>query len=872
MKKIIRITALVLLCLVILLLAAPFLLKKQIVQAIQRQINQQLNATVYFDPNIGISFFRHFPNIDLRIDSLAIVNHAPFAGDTLLCIDRLHVVVDLSSLWGEKAYQIKRVELNRPYIKLLVNQSGQANWDITRPATTPQQQGTPSSFHAALQSYVVQNGNIVYADTSLHFFLHLQGLDHTGSGDFTQEIFTLKTHSVIQSLYLAYGGIPYLNGVKTNVDVNLQVDVPHQRYSFDQGHAQFNGLNLIADGFVALPDTQNVEMDIRFHTQQSDFKNLLSLIPAIYQKNFDQLKASGKAIVEGRIYGLYNDKRIPNFNFQLLVQNGMFKYPSLPEPLQQVNVQLLVRNDDGIVDHTVIDLKQLHLMLDRQPFDAHVTIQYPQSDPLIDGAVKGNINLSSLSKIYPFEKGTQLGGNIQADVQVKGRLSALTKKQYHLFQASGQINAQHVNYRSASFPQGIEIANGSMQFSPQRVDLSQLMATIGKNDIQAKGRLDEFYGYVFGKSPLKATLDFRSHYLNLNTLMADSSAHVTDTAGQVKAIILPKNINVDLHTQIDRFIYGRYDLSNLTGDVHLANGVLSINPIKANLLGGSALISGKYDTRNAQQPLVDFHFQAQQFDIGQALNTFLAAKAFAPLAAFVQGSFSGDFNLNTLLTDQLMPILPTVNSLGKLQIFGLQVNNFPPLQQLASTLDVPQLKQIQLPKLGLSFQVDSGYLEVKPFSLQVDSIQMLISGKNALNQTIDYTIRMQIPRRMLGKANTQLNQLLTQASAATGSSIDVGESVELLAQLTGSIKNPHIALDFSPTTSRVKQSLTQAAAQQLQAEKNKLVQQLLKSGEDSMKQSTSDTTPIRQQIENKLKNTLKKGLNRFLKTKSDTGS
>ena len=89
--------------------------------------------------------------------------------------------------------------------------------------------------------------------------------------------------------------------------------------------------------------------------------------------------------------------------------------------MNNVNVDLNINNPDGVTDHTIINLKQLHAEFGAEPFDAHMYVTTPVSDPNIDAAVKGTVNLANIKNMVPLEKGTDLNGIIKADLTMKGR-------------------------------------------------------------------------------------------------------------------------------------------------------------------------------------------------------------------------------------------------------------------------------------------------------------------------------------------------------------------------------------------------------------------------------------------------------------------
>lgn len=867
MKKLLKILALVVGIILILLILAPFLFKKQIVEQIKKEANKQLTAEVNFDNDLSLSFLRNFPNASLGVKDLSITGTGAYQGDTLAYAKDLHIVIDLTSLFGD-TYRIRNVSLDQPFIQLLVDSSGRANWDIMKEDTTTGQADTTSSFKAALQQYGIQDGRLIYSDASNGFYLRADGLDHRGKGDFTQDVFDLHTTSHARALTIAYGGIPYLNGVETDVDADININVPESKYSFEKNTIKLNGLTLGVDGYVAMADTSEIKMDLSFQAAQAEFKNFLSLIPAIYQKDFDDLKASGKVAFNGFVKGVYRENHIPAFGLTLNVDNGMFRYPSVPEPLMDVNLAVAVKNDDGNLDHTLINVNRLHFVLGQNPFDAHLTLQHPRSDPLVDGAVKGRLNLSDVSKIYPLEKGTTLGGLLDIDVQAKGRLSAVEQKKYSQFDASGQIKAHDIAYRSSSLNKDIHVPGGMLSFSPQQVKVSDLTATIGKSDIAAAGGLDNFFGYLFGKDKLKGSLNVTSKLLDLNEMMGLDTTATTDTTSGVKAVIIPKNIDFNLQTHIGRFIYDHYDLRNVQGNITVSGGILTIHGISTDLLDGSARLSGTYNTEDPEVPKTDMDFKVEHIDIQKAFKTFVTVKALAPVAAFVQGNFSGDINLSTLLSDKLYPKLTTVNSIGNITIPNLNVKGFAPLQQVASKLDIASLKNLDIHKLLLHFKVDSGFLMVNPFEFAVDGIKMNVSGKNGLNKVIDYTIHMNIPREKLGNASNELTSLIAQANKATGGSLDVGEVVPVSLRLGGTITNPQITLDLSEEKSLIENALRAEAKNQLTQGASQLLDKLTK--KDSVGPA-ADSGAKKPAPKEEVKQVLQKGLNSLFRKKKDTG-
>jgi len=178
------------------------------------------------------------------------------------------------------------------------------------------------------------------------------------------------------------------------------------------------------DGWFKMnPD--NFGMDINFKSPENSFKSLLSLVPGIYTKDFGSVETKGDLQFAGFVKGTYSEKQMPAFNVNLKVKDAMFKYPDLPTAVNNINMDLLIDNKDGVVDHTLVDLKSLHLDFGSNPVDAKVRIENLK-DYRMDGNLKAKLNLAELSKMFPME-GLEMKGTYSVDASGKGVYDSIRK-------------------------------------------------------------------------------------------------------------------------------------------------------------------------------------------------------------------------------------------------------------------------------------------------------------------------------------------------------------------------------------------------------------------------------------------------------------
>src|SRR5690606_6384794 len=111
------------------------------------------------------------------------------------------------------------------------------------------------------------------------------------------------------------------------------------------------------------------------------------------------------------------------------------------------NVDLVVDNKDGKLEHTTVDLKKMHLDFGSNPVDANarITRLYPTN---VDAAVAAKLNLGELNKMFPME-GLEMKGRYAINLKANGVYDSL-KKLIPAVDASMSLADGYV--KSADFP------------------------------------------------------------------------------------------------------------------------------------------------------------------------------------------------------------------------------------------------------------------------------------------------------------------------------------------------------------------------------------------------------------------------------------
>ena len=830
MKKFIKIGLISLALIIVALIAIPLIFKGKIVEKVQSEANKKLNATLAFK-DISLSAFKNFPNITVGIEQFSLIGQNEFVGDTLFAADNFAITTDIMSVIRGSEIQIKSIILKKGTINLLVTDSGKVNWDIMKPSETkPTKEKTsePSAFKIALQKLSISETNIIYDDKQSGMFTQIEQLNHTAKGDLTADFTNLTTNSTIESLTFIYGGLAYLKKVKVDYKADFGLDLKNSVYEFKENELAINDLKTKLAGKIEMP-TSDIKIDLKFEAIKNEFKAFLSLVPNAYNESFKDLKSSGTLAFKGYVKGIYNEKSLPGYGIDLNIENGMFQYPSLPRSVSDVQVKCKIDCPSGVPDATVIDAPKIHVNLGQFPIDARLRVTTPVSDANIDAALKGALNLASVKEFFPLDASTQLSGDLKADISAKGRMSAIDRGQYEQFELNGTASIANFIYTAKDLAQPINIAIADMKFNPKVVELIQLKMKTGASDIAATGKIENHLAYIFRDEPIKGQLDLSSNLLNLNPFLATEkeakSPQTTTAAEDVMGYIrIPANIDFIVNASVGKLIYDNMNIDNLKGQLKIVNQTVIMNNVAMNLLGGSLGLNGQYNTQKASGPQVDLKLDIKNFDIKQTAKTFNTVKQLAPIAENTTGKVSSNFNMRAEADKSFNFDYNTVFASGSFSTSQIVIEGFEMVKKLAETLKIDKLKKWQMEKLSGQFEIVKGKLFVKPFDTQIGNYKAKIGGSNSIDQSIDYTMNIEIPKNEFGgAANAVLNNLVAQANAK-GIQGGIPDIIPVDIFITGTFTDPKVRTSLKEKGKDALNDLKNLAEQKAREEAEKLKQ------------------------------------------------
>jgi AsmA protein len=474
----------------------PRIYKEQIRVDLEKEIDQSVNAEVTFS-SINLKLLKHFPNLTLSLHDLVIKGKEEFKHDTLAAAKKIYLEVKLWSLLSKREIELKSIHLEEPEINVYVLKDGKANYNIAKPSTdsTSTQPSKPSSLKIAIDKVSIEHGKITYSDWQKNIFVEAIDVDHTGGGDFLQDVFDYETQTTVRQFSLKYDDVQYFFKKAVGVDMTMEMNLPESKYTFKQNRLQINHFIFSIDGFLQQV-VDRYAMNLKFKAEETSFKNILSLVPGLYLKNFDYMETAGDLGFSGFLDGVYSGStsELPAFFLFVNVKNAMVKIDSLPEAFNNIQFELVVDNKERILDSTVIDLKTFHVDLGKHPVHGQVKVEGFHK-PRINADVFADVEIATLERLFPVPK-LKLKGKANFELKANGTIDNKTST-IPAFSLNLKLTDGLVRYDSLPRPISniqfhLNAENKTGKLENTMVDFRQIHAEVDDNVLHGFAKLSGY--------------------------------------------------------------------------------------------------------------------------------------------------------------------------------------------------------------------------------------------------------------------------------------------------------------------------------------------------------------------------------------------
>ena len=213
----------------------------------------------------------------------------------------------------------------------------------------------------------------------------------------------------------------------------------------------------------------------------------------------------------------------------------------------------------------------------------------------------------------------------------KGVLSEVQAGNYVNTKTSGSLDITDLVYQSTDLPQGYTMKKGLLTLTPERFNIATMQGLLGKSDYDITGYLSNYMGYMFGgkDTTIHGVMTMASKKFDVNEWMTDEPTTTPATPEEevpLEVVEVPKNIDFTFNADMNQVLYSNMDMTNMKGAIIVRDGIVKMNNLNFNSLGGTFLFSGNYNTQDMTKPSFGMDMVMKDVAAKDAYKTFNSVK------------------------------------------------------------------------------------------------------------------------------------------------------------------------------------------------------------------------------------------------------
>ncbi|MGB3229014.1 MAG: AsmA-like C-terminal region-containing protein [Saprospiraceae bacterium] len=681
MPKFLKITLIVLISVLLILFTLPYLFKDRLVLKVKQIANENLTGSFEFK-DVSISLFRKFPNLSLSLLELNCKSYVLEDTTDLIKADEFLISLNLWDVLSQKEVpSIAAIEFVKPIISIIQYDSLVSNADIVKP--DPDHNSNDStSLELTIEKFKIINGAIHYLDQPSGTQLDLKAINHLGAFSFVSDRTLIQTSTQIDTITFQANGMKLLKEVSMKSDLNLTYFDSQGKFEVTKGSFNFNNLKLDIQGILQLKG-DSIISDIAIKAPENQFKDLFSILPEASTADYSNVTSSGTFLLNASIKGIYSasDKVYPSWDLLCSVMNGSMKYPTKQLSLENVNLDLVSKNESPDAKTAYFNVNKFSFLLNNQSFEGSVSISNLLDNFKSSGNVKGQINLADVERFYPIESGSTMKGIVKPDLAFGFSKSDIINDVYDQIRLDGSLKIENLEYKSKELPL-IGIPSALFHLSPKKIDIPVLELRFGRSDLAASGNVINPLNMMTSNKIVTGSITGTSSLIDLTEWMNP----VANTSNQKPVKYLGSElkilnqISLLVQAKISKLIYPEYDIQNIYSDARIQGDQLNINTFTAKINENS--ISGSGNLRNVfafsmyDQPIQgSLNLKATVFNADQFLSPVYSTNSNGTAAASEPFEISKLFHFDIdFLVDQFIYKPLTLNQVkGNLKVVNQEI-------------------------------------------------------------------------------------------------------------------------------------------------------------------------------------------------------
>lgn len=500
-------------------------------------------------------------------------------------------------------------------------------------------------------------------------------------------------------------------------------------------------LNNKIEGYCKIAELKDLPVDCRI-TSAVNLADISKVIP------LDSLDLQGILDMDVTVRGRYapEKKLFPFTHARVNLKDGRILTKYYSHPLENINLQSTITNDNGLVSGTRVKVDELSFLFLGNPFTLKADLKNPDNLDY-DITSRGSVDIAGIYKMFS-QKGMELSGFITTDLHLRGRQSDAMAGRIDRLDNKGTLGLRNIAFRADYLPHELILRSGQFRFDNDKIWFEKFDSRCGKSSILLDGHLENVVNYVLAeKQVLKGALNFRSDFVDVADFMAPSApaTESTPASSSPGVVIIPAEYDLSVKADLKKVVYDKNVLQDLKADVRVDSGICVLKNMQFAMIGCNVKVDASYASTNPKKALFDFHVSAENFDVQRAYREVEMFRNLASSAEKCEGIISIDYSIKGKLINDMEPVYPSLEGGGVITISKVKVMGLKLFNEMSKNLGREKLKDPDLTKIELKTTIKNNIITLEQTKMKISSFRLKISGESSFDGKLNLKTRVGLP-------------------------------------------------------------------------------------------------------------------------------
>ena len=304
----------------------------------------------------------------------------------------------------------------------------------------------------------------------------------------------------------------------------------------------------------------------------------------------------------------------------------------------------------------------------------------------------------------------------------------------------------------------VQVPDIKFNYRPERCEIASANVVFGNSDFYLSGAVTGLEDWISHDGMLRGDLSFTSNYTNVDDLMEAVSGLGSDpdtleaqrqednVPKEANPFIVPKDVDVTLHTRIKEATAFGNELQELAGNVTVNDGVAILDQIGFVCKAARMQLSALYRTPRTNHIFLGLDFHLLDIFVDELVDMIPYVDTLVPMLSAFDGKANFHLCAETYVNAFYQPKYSTLRGAASISGDSLVVMDNQTVSQIAKLLMLKDWKtkdnKLMLDSLNVDMTVFKKEVEVYPFLLSLNKYQIVAAGRHNLDMNYDYHVEL----------------------------------------------------------------------------------------------------------------------------------